>query len=175
MIALAIQHGFNSIADSGENGWIELLVFVIFAVIYAIGGLIKAKGSKFQKSDDDALEQKLAEYSRRKPRPKPEQTQRRMSQQAQRQARQPAAVSVASAAQDQRTRSQIKLDEMTVEATRPKTDSIYTPQAQVVEPAQGVNIMEDLQALDGLERAVLFYEIFGKPVSLRENPPGSLS
>ena len=40
--------------DNDGAGWMQILVFVILAVLYAVGSILKAKGSKLEEQGEEA-------------------------------------------------------------------------------------------------------------------------
>ena len=55
--------------DDENSGWIQLLVFVVMAVLWAVGGIIKAKSKKQNPEDDEQLEKTLTHRKRAGQRP----------------------------------------------------------------------------------------------------------
>ena len=57
------------LADNGhgDGGWIQLVVFIVLGLIYALGGLAKMKANKVFKEDEDNIDDKPQRRPRYKP------------------------------------------------------------------------------------------------------------
>jgi hypothetical protein len=53
--------------EPGDGGWIQLIVFVILGLIYALGGLAKMKANKAAAEEEDEAEEEPKRRSRYKP------------------------------------------------------------------------------------------------------------
>lgn len=53
-------------ANGDDEGWMQLLVFIVLAVVWAIGGIVKARAAKSQQE-----KQKLQSKPKPQPRPRP--------------------------------------------------------------------------------------------------------
>jgi len=186
----SVLHGvFGSLLLEGEDGgWMQLLVFVVVGVLYALGGIIKSRKRKGGVAEEDESPGEPAP-----PEPQREPL-RAIGRPKQPQGSTVPRKSVLQTFVEEITRA-AQLD---VQAPRPqKPPPARTPriETQVVEPPRkptgeaiaaiqpkrlAVEAKEQAQAdelqviapelgsTDDLARAVLDYEIFGKPVSLRD-------
>lgn len=172
----------GKIPAARNNGaeWMQILVIVVVAVIYALGSILKAKANKAKQE-----EKQLAGKPARKP---PEATRRL-------QPRRPAgpAPSREYRPQVQPPRRKVARPQPAVEFPAKKEEAILPPTleplaepklppsvlpkelrdkqlAVFAETAQPEAAIEPLLAYadtDELKRAILYYEILGKPLSLR--------
>jgi hypothetical protein len=151
--------------DSENAPWIQLLVFVIIAVIAAIQGLAKSKAKKAGEiEDDENLEETLVQ-------PKPN---RKMP--------------LRLAAQKTHTIAQPKIKpylthivqqiDESVQPVRSKIEHLEEPAAQVlaakskVTTYQAASQQETFLVFDDtdkLRNAIIYYEIIGKPLAIRES------
>jgi len=143
MYHLAAQCILAARGTDDENPWVQILVFILFAVIYAIGGIIKARSAKQQ--------QKKAEMPPPRPRPRPQA---------------PPVAGAPQAVRPRIPRTAVSQPAPTI-TTRPEA-RIPTPSVAATEPEKPVRAFPELQEPDALRRAILYYEILGKPVSLRQ-------
>jgi len=188
------------------EGWMQILVFVVLAVIYALGSIIKAKSNKIEQEKD---EEHLAPKGPRKP---PESL-RRLQKESLRQARAPAgpAPSTGYERQIQPVRRKVVRPEPVVRKPfTKKKEPTPLPAIEMPEvselPLLGPQVEHGIEELpefttetlekleakplglaakrpvvkdvsrpvldytdaDELTRAILHYEILGKPLSLRD-------
>jgi len=194
-------------SDDAEN-WMSILVFVILAVIWAIGGIVKAKANKAGDQDEqspakpvrkpplhsrEAREQMLRRLERpagsaqsqsKKPRPAGQQPRmkfadlqaavRKFAVEAE-QAFQPQSEKKTPALKPVLTDPQIP--PKTVEHPEPISKIVkglqdkraYEPE-QMPESEYLYELLTDYADPEELRRAILHYEILGKPLSLRDFP-----
>ena len=151
--------------DSENAPWIQLLVFVIIAVIAAIQGLAKTKAKKAEGiEDDENLEETLAQ-------PKPNHK-----------------MSLRLTAQKTHTIAKPKIkpyltiaqrinESESVQPVRSKMEHLEESAAQVLaakskvthqaaSPQETFLVFDDT---DKLRNAIIYYEIIGKPLAIRES------
>jgi len=176
--------------DNDGLGWIQILVIVIVAVAYALGGILKSRSSRLEQGDEEPQ----PSQPRRKPpvgravlrRPLPTNARqpsvstaptRQYSSQSQRRAgkilRPPPVTAMPSIAESQ----VLPLPELEPpEVAKPPPavlldESMPTvgtqPAAAEEEPAYLAELVSDYADPDHLRTAILHYEILGKPLSLR--------
>lgn len=202
------------IARGNDEGWMNILVLVVLAVIYGLGALIKAKGKKI----DDQTQEKQTRKTQRKPsaggRGILEQIFREIQQAAEGQSTQKSRPS-SQATRKQTVRPQASLRKYAAETKQARQNqstsapaksklSKPTPQVQrdfgtFAELDKGLRVLPKIstkavslsgkrkriptQAAGGsylsevlfdyedpekLKRAILYYEILGKPLALRD-------
>jgi hypothetical protein len=178
----------------------QILVFVVLAVIYALGSIVKAKSSKTEQEKEDLLT--------RKPPPKPPQPARRTQKPPLRQVRRPIGPAQRSEYEAQtrtvprkltrpkpaaspRTQEQpipyqpLELPELSLQSPQLKTgieeladytsETLEKLEAKSLGFAAQKPVVEDISHpvldytdADELTRAILHYEILGRPLSLRD-------
>jgi hypothetical protein len=202
------------IARGSDDGWINILVLVILAVVYGLGALIKAKGNKI----DDQDQEQQSRKPQRKPSSggggileqifkeiqqaaegKPTQETRPSSQTARRhtvrpqaslrkyaadtkQVRQIPSISAAtkskfpkSSPQDQRNFGNLAERDNGIQVFPEITKKVVGSSVKRKRmPAQAAGesylseVLFDYEDPDELKRAILYYEILGKPLALRD-------
>jgi len=155
--------------DDKDSGWMQLLIIVVLAAIYGVGGLLKARANKLERKEEEQLG--------RKPAPEPSEdamAAKRLPARPDEQAQRPS---------PPMQRSQYRPQ------VRPPGRKIMRPQLSVQkfiakeEPAVWPETLEpqlqpELKDIyigsllgfddpDSLRKAILHYEILGKPLSLR--------
>lgn len=190
MIDSVLQGVFGSLLLEGEDGgWMQLLVFVVVGVLYALGGIIKARKRKGGVAEEDespgepASPEPQREPLRAIGRPKQQQAgaARRKSvlqtfveeitRAAQLEVQAPQPQKPPPASRTPRIETEIlqlpkKRTGEALAATQPKRLAVEAKEQAQADDLQV--IAPELASTDDLARAVLDYEIFGKPVSLRD-------
>ena len=152
-----------------DAGWMQLLVFVIMAVFWALGSIIKAKRSK--KTEFEEEEEQLEETF-------PEHRQQ-MSQQTTRPQQKKSVYPGPAIKRDFTKAEKIPLSvslkvykesvTKSLTETEKKTErpdiSLERPR-----PPAGIDFAPNLEDPENLKRAVVYYEVLGKPLSLRDEP-----
>jgi len=130
--------------DSENAPWIQLLIFVIIAVIAAIQGIAKSKAKKAEGiEDDENIEEALVQ-----PKIKPYLT---------------IVQRIDKAEPVQPVRSKIEhLEESAAQVLAAKSKVIY----QAASQQETFLIFDDT---DKLRNAIIYYEIIGKPLAIRES------
>jgi len=149
------------IAQDEDGGWVQLLVFVVMAVIWALGGILKAKRLKD--------EQREEEPQRQPARPKrailrPEHRAVGIGEEKTT-LRSAFLQNIFPDIEKQRPAKIIKPVETPVVIKR-------KPLKTTLKRAEKEHIVEDILKLDNpddLRRAILHYEILGKPLALRQD------
>ncbi len=176
-----------------DSGWMQILVFVVLAIFYAVGSIVKARANKtapkgkeqaprkpVRKSSEDFIDLKmlkqlfgLPEEAESSSQPSPEASKPKIAKQQvqptvrkvarpQPMARRKASVTVEPQAAKPQVRPRPRLKRipgLTGEAEL----STGVPQAKYLS-----DILSDYDDPEKLRRAILHYEILGKPLSLRE-------
>jgi len=137
-------------SDEKDTGWMQILVFVILAVFYALGSIVKAKANKTAQKEEQIP---------RKPAGKPPESNRDLQRPTPRSQPRP---------QVAKPQVQPKLEEISeltpaASLLRSKTAGAEIPQAGYLS-----GILSDYDDPEKLRRAILHYEILGKPLSLRD-------
>jgi len=148
--------------DSNERdtGWMQILVFVILVIFYAVGSIVKARANKTAPKEKKQIP--------RKPARKPPAS--AIELQLLKQFRRLAGPTPRSQPRPQVAMPQVQprleeLPELTPAASllRSKTAGAEIPQEKYLS-----EILSDYDNSERLRRAILHYEILGKPLSLRE-------
>lgn len=174
-----------------DGGWMQILVFVILAIFYAVGSIVKARANKtapkgkeqaprkpVRKSSEDFIDLKmlkqlfgLPEEAESSSQPSPEASKPKIAKQQvqpmvrkvarpQPTVRRKAPVTV----KPQAAKSQIQPKSKRVGGLTGEAElSTAIPQAKYLS-----DILSDYEDPERLRRAILHYEILGKPLSLRE-------
>ncbi len=162
--------------DDKDGGWMQLLIIVVLAAIYGVGGIIKARANK--------LERKQQEQPGRKPTPEPSED-TMAAEQAQR---------PSPPMQGRQLRPQVRPPGRKIMRPHPSVQKFVTKTKEepvvwpeTLEPQlqpelkdihigipskteQPETVIESLLGFDDpdlLRKAILHYEILGKPLSLR--------
>jgi hypothetical protein len=178
---------FLAARKSDENtGWMQILGFVILAIFYAIGSIVKARASKTAPKEKEQTPRKLASRrSRGLARKPPESTidlqmlkqlfglpeEAESSSQPSPEASKPLVRAKHPAVARQVVRPQVhpKPGKVTVEAAAPLiTAERAVAGAEIPHEKYLSKILSDYEDAEKLRRAILHYEILGKPLSLRE-------
>lgn len=156
MSALFIQVVLARNGDDAE--WMQLLVFIVLAVVYGLGSILKARTSK-----TELEEEKDVDISREK--------QQRLQGRLQR--LKAVLPQLVEQEQPQRQPVQPRLEEAAEIIPMPLETIKERPIELLGETKQLEAIFEpvlNLDKPDELKRAILYCEILGKPVALREQP-----
>ncbi|MFA5553707.1 MAG: hypothetical protein WCZ89_07330 [Phycisphaerae bacterium] len=176
--------------DGDESGWVQLLVFLVLGVFWAVGGIMKARADKEAKKKQLEAEEISSEPTQQRPvrrytiqrQPKPQMTPEsrpviRQSTPISRPMARPAPIYK----QTSRFQKPSPISRSTFDKRLPKvsryTEKQIEPAAPKVIPQENVTdalavSQKPLVALDSLEElraAILHYEILGHPVALRES------
>lgn len=168
-LVLAVRNG------NEENGWVQILVFVILAIFYAVGSIAKARANKTASKISHKPARKppdlqvlkrffgISEEPESSIQPITEEPEPQVTiQQVRPQGRKIARPAIQQAAEPQVQPKIEKVPEFTV----------AMPQVEVVMPIETSQylseILSDFENPESLRRAILHYEILGKPLSLRE-------
>ena len=144
--------------NSGDKGWVQLLVFVVMAIFWAIGGIAKARANKASSMDKEKGASQTPESLRRR---KEIQLQQLMGRNAFEQQR----LSSASAVKK-------RVKPVNKPMAEVKTRVLPRQDEGEIGVAEGEISVESLVGFEGpdeLKRAILHYEILGKPLSLRQS------
>ncbi|MBW8002443.1 MAG: hypothetical protein FVQ80_10545 [Planctomycetes bacterium] len=140
---------------SKGEGLMQLLVFVGMAVFWIVGGIAKARANKIK--DSDFPEEEGAEDESPKP---------AVQRQISRPVPKAAAVSTGRKVVEKRSVSKLGLRGSSVETV--KLQKIGDAK-EAVGKSMAEELFGGLHEADELKRAILYAEILGKPLSLREN------
>jgi hypothetical protein len=161
-------------SDEKDTGWMQILVFVILSVFYALGSIVKARANKTAPKGKEQIPRKPA----RKP------TERTIDLQSLKQLWRSARATPGSQPRPQVQPKLEELPEFTAEmalaipATVKKDvrlSSVEAPEGMRVAMPTEIplatylsEILSDYDDPEKLRRAILHYEILGKPMSLRK-------
>jgi len=153
--------------DGGGDGWAQLLVFVVMAVIYGLAALAKSKSNKaidFDEEEDEELEKSFA-HSQQKLRE--QQGVERTADVKRSFSWEPFELEEMQRQQAFAERQEEELEVKTVKAMTKKEATIEDEETEVeIQDVLNFENSEDLQ------NAILHCEILGKPVSMRQGPTG---
>ena len=151
--------------NDGGEGWAQLLVFVVMAVIYGLAALAKSRSEKnvdFDEEEDEKVEKSFA-------RP-----QQKLKQQ---QGGERATAGRSGPLWEPFELEEMKRQQGLVEEQGQELEfEIKRPTVKEVvvehEEEAGVEIRDilDFESSEDLQKAILHYEILGKPVSMRKGP-----
>lgn len=166
------------------DDWTNILFIVVVGLFWLVGGILKAKTSKTKAEEEEEKEQ-LPRKPARKPSEHPSRVQRQYPQQPGRpsgpaprreyqpQVRQPPRKIVRPQPAAQKfaaeTKEAVQFPTLEIEFKKPK---IGIP-AEIPRAKYLSEILLDYDDPDKLRKAILHYEILGKPLSLRE-PAGKI-
>ncbi|MCX5634396.1 MAG: hypothetical protein NTW55_00945 [Planctomycetota bacterium] len=157
---------------NSENApWIQLLVFVVIAVIAAIQGIAKTRAKKTEGiEDDEDLEETLAQ-----PIPKQKMPLRQLAAQKTHTIAKPKTKPYLTHTAQQIDESvqpvRSKIEYFGEPAGKPlaaksKVTTTYQAAAQAASPQETFLVFDDT---DELRNAIIYYEIIGKPLAIRES------
>ena len=183
--------------DSEGIGWMRILIFVVMGVLWAIGGIAKARANKADQQDQDQdqpsrkpgfkpppkapktsyqkvqsplISRPAHEHPRPQIRPphrevmRPQPTGRKFTTKKE-QAIRPQALEPSEAPELQSDLE--KFPEFTSESVKKLGDKRIAIAAETTQAKYLAEILSDYADPDNLRRAILHYEILGKPLSLR--------
>jgi len=178
--------------DNDGGGWIQLLVFVVLGVVYALGNLAKAKAGKSEESQKDAAKpgpryKPLDEFetskktsTQRQQQPKPQRytPPKRPAKQVPPQ-RYPArtlrqALAAGAAVKpgkiEKLAMHDLKLisDGLTGKKAMLKDEKLEPVVSEPAKAETSGDVLFELTAHEQLQAAILHYEILGRPLALRE-------
>lgn len=137
--------------NGDDRGWVQLLVFVVMAVLWALGGIAKAKANKIKESDFPAEPPESDEARPKLPQGYPQKPVQKIS-----------------------VKKHIPAPEPIVAEKKqePAIKSLIEPQIGLEMPREPVaeyprEPVLDFADTDELRKAIIHYEILGKPKSLR--------
>jgi hypothetical protein len=139
-----------------ERGWVQLLVFLIVIMFSAISGLVKSRANKQRQKGP------IGPRPRPQPRPQP---QAQLQQPYVRVRPMPAPTP-----RPQPIRPQIRRPVVPESApeVEPQVELMMpSPAPKPAEPQKVMPILPELDEAETLRRAIIYYEVLGKPVSLR--------
>lgn len=155
-----------------DAGWMQLLVFVIMAVFWALGSIIKSRSKKtgFEEEEGQLKEGQLEETFPEHGQQMSQQTtrpQQKKDAQPRHTARHVTAKKE-TLAQPQTLKS-LEIGKLSLKKTEIKTEQQEIPSEQS-QPQTGIEFPLDLEDADNLKRAVVYYEVLGKPLAMRDEP-----
>ena len=154
--------------DIEDNGWVQLLVFVIMAVIYAIGSIAKMKKGKTEEGKESAPQ--LSGESKKGGRPEKQQITKGRSRIVSVSDRRPKITSVdVTKVQPAPIPMGKQIIELAKSSSEMETKGILMP-SEVPVPIYLTEILSDYADPEKVRKVILHYEILGKPLSLRESP-----
>jgi hypothetical protein len=171
--------------DAEDSGWTQILVFIVMAVIYALGSIAKTKKVKTKEGEEPA-KGGLAGESLNPPGkqqitkaglPHTPRTGRRVIIQPVTD-RQPAVVSTEVAQVQPAHTLSPPLGRQVIElaartSSEKETKGVQIP-SEVPVPAYLTEILSDYADPEKVRKVILHYEILGKPLSVREPPDNTI-
>jgi hypothetical protein len=175
--------------DSNERdtGWMQILVFVILSIFYAVGSIVKARANKTAPKGKEQIPRKLASRRSRGPGRKPPESAIDLQmlkqffglpeEEPESSSRPGPEVSKplvrakrpAVARQVAMPQVQPKLEKVTAGVAMPLvTAERAVAGAEIPQTKYLSEILSDYEDPEKLRRAILHYEILGKPLSLRD-------
>jgi hypothetical protein len=145
-------------SDDRDIGWMQILVFVILAVFYAVGSIVKAKANKTAPEGGKQIPRKPARKS-------PEST---IDLQLLKQLWRPARPTPSSQPRPQVQPKLEELPEFTAETVKKLEGKRVAMPAEIPQAKYLSEILSDYDDPERLRKAILHYEILGKPLSLRD-------
>lgn len=145
--------------NKGEN-FIQILVFVVMAAFWIIGGIAKARGNKIKDSDFPEEESEEQES------PKPI-----VRQHIQRFVKREVAKPVQKSGIGEKPSGFPRLSNLGLRESAVKTDKLpkIGDVKEVVVKSRAAELFGGLHKANELKRAILYAEILGKPLALRKN------
>jgi hypothetical protein len=161
-------------ANGDEEGWMQILVFIVLAVFWAIGGIMKARAAKTQQE-----KQKQQPKERPQPRPRPslERFLQREPEKARARPMQARAAKIARQLVRDKAAEQAKKEPVAVQSSESVKDVLaevdkidYIGEIAPVEAAMAAVARQEIElgTSEQLREAMLHFEIFGKCIGLRE-------
>ncbi|MCK5472589.1 MAG: hypothetical protein KAI59_01040 [Planctomycetes bacterium] len=152
------------------DGWMQILIFVIMGVIYAVGSLAKAKANKLSRQEQEDDEQQQPPQNRQ------------VQKQALRAGLHKNIATFIKANQPENQNRSTKTKYAQTKKTKLKPQSNIADMAakkplrgkrvetlKTTAPQEGISeLLTDYEDQDSLKKAILHYEILGKPIALRE-------
>jgi len=158
--------------DGEENGWMQLLVFIVLAVFWAIGGIMKARSAK---SQNDKQKQQTKPRPQPRPRPSLERFLRGEPEKARTKPMQVRASKMAQQlAMDKaggKQPAQAKAFDYRLRGVQPEVVAQEKPDVEAAPGALAVVDRPEVEigTSEQLRAAMLHCEIFGKCVGLRQS------
>jgi hypothetical protein len=151
-----------------DSGWMQLLVFVIMAVFWALGSIIKARKSKKTEFEEEE-EQPEEAFSERM-----QQMSRQMGPQ-QKKSVYPGPAIKRDFAKAEKIPLSVSLKDYKESVTKSLTETEKKAERPDIsserpQPPAGIDFAPNLEDPENLKRAVVYYEVLGKPLSLRDEP-----
>jgi len=178
--------------EANGEGWMQILVFLLIVAIYGLGALLKSKANKLEEGKEKETPPETPQKGKQRARGLKEYISN-MQQQAEKaikpltaETKQPARKKPAAypSKRGYQEKAQkplvpykklqvpslgesIDLEEVTVEKARPKAaEPVY--KSVMSEDSILAELFDDFRQTDELRKAILHYEILGKPLSLRK-------
>ena len=157
-------------ANNGEGGWVQLLVFVVMAALWMLGGLIKARQEKMadkelgeEEENEDLFKFEKFEHPELETisqKQKPSEVNRSELKKARWQA-QDEQTDKTDIGTYQRISEPVELQQ--------KRNKFSLAAQEHQESELGREMLKDFHQPQELQKAILYSEIIGKPVSLRDH------
>jgi hypothetical protein len=150
-----------------DAGWMQLLVFVIMIVFWAVGSIVKSRSKKAGTEEEKQLEETFSEYKQqmgRQTRPQQKKTAQLRTAARHAPAKKEPFTEPETLKSLEAERLSLFLKETETKAARPDISSEQT------QPQAGINFLPDLEGPDSLKRGVIYYEVLGKPLAMRDEP-----
>jgi len=151
-----------------DSGWMQFLVFIIIAVIFAINTLIKkSRENKTQFEDDRDLEGMLEQPTHKQHQEVKPAVKKSVSSKQKPVSRE-ASVELRQSRSSRMHGSNVKTLEMPQVTQLSSSEEHAVATEEKAERPKAVETLVDLNNPDGLRKAVVLYEVIGKPISLRD-------
>jgi hypothetical protein len=174
--------------SSDDNGWVQILVFVVLAIFWALGSILKAKANKgaarkkqtpgkaVREPPESTIEIRLlkqlfglSEEAESGSQSQPQVTKPQIAKPQVR-----PTVRKVTRPQPAVRKAPIKVPKIAPKIEKVTELAVAMPQVEAAAPAEIPQvkylseILSDYEDAEKLRRAILHYEILGKPISLRE-------
>ena len=153
--------------NDDDGGWVQLLIFLVMAVFWVVGGILKAKANRASTEDG----QQGPKPAQKPPQARPTARVRPLAQlQPQKPQiavrKEPVAQRFAAAQKAYEPKLEGPIEIIPKSEKITQLDLIRSPAAKATKPQDTKSILE-LKDSDDLRKAILHYEILGKPLALR--------
>lgn len=162
-------------ARNGDGGaWQQMLVLVLLAVFWAVGGILKAKAGK---SEQQKEQQKEQQQPRHPPRPARRPQARRLQAQPVKTVASPKPAGPEHESKVQRAAARVSPKALKFKTSEQFfSKPVGLPEGPLLGPpeasAKQATVAFEFDDPDTLRKAILHYEILGKPLALRDRHIG---
>jgi len=161
--------------DGEESGWMQLLVFIVLAVFWAIGGIMKARAAAKAQAEKNKQPKGPAPQAPARPRPSFERIFEAQPEKARARPKEAQAAKMAQQLSQAKAAKPVPKAPVAAEAAKGVVPQQMGEAKPVVEAPAEVTALAAVEGLgleigssEQLRAAILHYEIFGKCVGVRE-------